>query len=226
MKIRLITLTTILLFIFAACEYDNFDEPKSVLTGRVVYNGVPVGVRTNGTQLELWQSGFQLFEKIPVYIAQDGTFSAVLFDGNYKLVRLSGAPWENQTDTINVQVKGNTVIDVDVKPYFTVSNASYSKSGNTLTANFQVSKISENAQLDNVKVYLGKSVLTDQNKSEASVDVDLSEYVPVTGNVNMTQAIEIPSSLAGYPYIFSRVGVKSSQSNEYYYTQVEKIELK
>src|SRR5660397_127396 len=88
---------------YSGCTQDNFDPPTSMLTGTIVYNSTPVGVRSNGTQLELWQYGFKLRSKISVYIAQDGTYSARLFDGNYKLVRLAGAPWANiPLDSIDV----------------------------------------------------------------------------------------------------------------------------
>src|SRR4051812_34652244 len=93
--------------LIAACTKDNYDPPKSMLSGQVVYQGQPVGVRSNGVQLELWQPGYQFFTKIPIYVDQDGTFSAALFDGNYKLTRLKGnGPWADNTDTINVVVKG------------------------------------------------------------------------------------------------------------------------
>ena len=65
---------SVFVLILVGCEYDNYDPPRSFLTGTVTYNGNPVGVRSGATQLELWQHGYQLFEKIPVYIAQDGTF--------------------------------------------------------------------------------------------------------------------------------------------------------
>jgi hypothetical protein len=57
-------------------------------------------------QLEIWQKGYQLYTSIPVYVTQDGTFSAVLFDGNYKLVSKSGnGPWVSKQDTVDFVVK-------------------------------------------------------------------------------------------------------------------------
>jgi hypothetical protein len=56
---------------------DNYDEPTSVLKGQVVFEGVPVGVRSNGVPLELWQPGFALSQKVPVYVDQDGSFFRV-----------------------------------------------------------------------------------------------------------------------------------------------------
>ena len=147
MKTKILFIVACVCFLLASCEYDNYDAPSAKLSGRVLYNDAPVGVRTNGTQLELWQDGYELYTKIPVYIAQDGTFSASLFNGQYKLVRLSGAPWEDQPmDTIRIEVKGNTVVDVPVKPYFIIKNESYQKgTGNAITVKFTIDKVVEPA---------------------------------------------------------------------------------
>ena len=110
----------------AACEFgvfDNYDEPNALLTGRVVYQGSPVGVRSNGVQLELWQPGYDLNQKIPIYVDQDGSFSAMVFDGEYKLNLLAGnGPWVDIRDTLQVQVQGQTQVDVPVVPYYTIEN--------------------------------------------------------------------------------------------------------
>src|SRR5690349_15530892 len=109
-------LLLIVVSVLGGCKKDNKEPPKSVLTGTVLVEGTKqaVGVASNRVQLELWQNGYALFQKIPVYIDQDGTFSATLFDGQYKLVRLSGAPWTNNTDTITVNLKGSSTVDVPV----------------------------------------------------------------------------------------------------------------
>src|SRR5687768_11903068 len=88
----------VLLLATAACEgltsVDNYDAPGSTLTGQVMFDGQGVGVRSNGVQLELWEPAYPLRQKIPVYVAQDGSFSATLFDGSYKLNLLANnGPW-------------------------------------------------------------------------------------------------------------------------------------
>ena len=85
------------ILMFAGCKYDNYTAPQSVLSGTVGYQGAGIGVRSNAVQLELWQRGWQLFSKIPVYVQQDGTYKAILFDGDYKLTYLKGVgPWGDQ----------------------------------------------------------------------------------------------------------------------------------
>ncbi len=211
--------------LFSGCKHDNYEEPNSVLSGRVMYNGQPVGVRTNGPQLELWQDGFALRTLIPVHISHDGTFSASLFNGTYKLVRKGNSPWLQQsTDTLVVQVNGNTNVDVPVTPYFEIKNESYAVANNTVTANFTVDKVvatSNNLQF--VKLYLGSSVLTDEVRKEHAVNANVGSLV-LGANTSLTTTI--PDNLKNLPYIFVRLGVKSTATGEYSYTQVQKVSLK
>ena len=207
-----------------SCEHDNYDAPNAVLSGRIVYEDEPVGVRTNGAQLELWQEGYDLYKKIPVHISHDGTFSASLFSGQYKLVRLQGAPWLDQSsDTITVDVSGRTEVDVPITPYFTIIDESFVNEKNEIIAKFKINKIVEEAKIHSVNLYLGKAILTDHNKNEMSVSLDLDTYI--IGEETMIKAA-LPKSLENNEYIFARIGVRSDHSNEYLYTQVKKINLK
>lgn len=109
----------------SSCSYDNFEEPKATLTGRAIYDGEAVGVRSGSSEFALFQDGYALHGSIPVYVAQDGSYSVSLFNGDYKLVRMGNAPWERPSnDTIYITVKGNTVQDIPVTPYFSVRNVS------------------------------------------------------------------------------------------------------
>lgn len=225
MKLKFLTLiTTAVSILLASCEYDNFEAPQFTLSGKVVYQGKAVGVRNNGPQLELWQDGYPLRSPITLYLDQDGTFSAKLFSGQYKLVRRADAPWLQQaTDTIQVSVKDDTNIEVPVMPYFTISNESFQKSGNTIRAQFVVNKVQQSANVEFVRLYLGKSILTDQVQRELRVDGN------VAGLVFGSQTVitgDLPDNLKNLDYVFARLGIKSTAAGEYYYTPVQKIALK
>ncbi len=212
------------MILLSACEKDNFNEPTARLTGRIVYQGQPIGVRSQGVQFELWQPGYQLFTKIPLNIAQDGTFSAELFDGNYKLVRAKGAgPWADNPDTINVSLKGSVSVEVPVEPYFIIKNASIEKNGTAVKATFTVETNTSVKTLELAKLYIGPNLIVDQNNNSANVQVMAAAITlgqPVTLNVN------IPASIANDTYIFARVGVKTTDVAELIYTQSQKIQLK
>jgi hypothetical protein len=209
---------------YSGCKYDNYAPPKSFLTGTIVYNGLPIGVRSNGTQLELWQYGYKLRSKIAVYIAQDGTYSARLFDGNYKLVRLAGAPWANQTDSIDVTVKGKTVVDVPVTPFYTISGETftYNKADSSLTSSCSITKVGTTG-ITNLTLYAGLTTIVDNtnntqtNAISGAALTDLS--TPKTNKITLTSANKKKS------FIYARLGIQIAGVGERYFTQVQKISL-
>lgn len=225
MKRNFLSTITVIVVLFTSCAKDNFEAPGSLLTGRVVYQNLPVGVRSNGVQLELWQSGFQLFSKIPVFISQEGTFSARLFDGDYKLTRLKGnGPWLDNTDTIAVSVKGNTIIDVPIDPFFTVKNEKFVKSGTAINATFNLQRVNTSKPLELVRLYIGQTNITDQNNNAGNVQL-LASAIPDPTQI-ITLSANIPAALANKDFVFARVGVKTVGVAELLYSMPIKVMLK
>jgi hypothetical protein len=211
--------------IVAACKKDNYKTPDATISGRVVYNGQPLGLRSNGVQLEVWQHGYQLFSKIPVNVAYDGTFSVALFDGDYKLTLLRGnGPWADKTDSINVTVKGNTTVDVPVDPYFIIKNESFVKSGTTITGTLTLQRVNTSKALEAVRVYIGQTMIVDQTNNAANASKAASTITDLTQPV--TVSVTIPASLATKDYVFARVGVKTIGVGELVYSASQKINLK
>jgi hypothetical protein len=218
----ILLVTTITL---TGCERDNRMEPKSNLSGNVVYNGQPVGVRSNGVQLELWQHGYQLFTKIQVHVAQDGSFAASVFDGNYKLVRLRGnGPWVDNTDSIDVAVRGNTVIDVPVQPYFILKNETFSKGEGKVTATFSLDQITQNRDLERVNLYLGTTSIIDQNNNVQNAQLLASAIEDPTQSIALSA--NLPANLSNRSYVYARIGIKTVGVGEMLFGKVQKIELK
>ena len=146
MKIKTIFSTLLLGLIVTttSCTKDNYDAPESTLMGRIVYKGEPLQLRgtSEAIQLQLYQDGYEKHDPINVFVGQDGVYSAKLFDGEYKMVtRDHNGPWVNSRDTTIIQVKGNTTHDVEVTPFYTISNADISLAGNTVKANFTINKV-------------------------------------------------------------------------------------
>lgn len=219
------TIAFLFVVLLAGCKKDNFEAPDAILSGRVVYQGQPLGLRSDGVQLELWQRGYQLFTKIPVYVAQDGTYSASLFDGEYLLTRLKGnGPWADNTDTIMVKVSGNTVVDVPVDPYFILKNESFQKSGSNINGTVSLQRVNTTKSLEYVRIYLWQTAIVDQINNAATATVNASSITDMSQPVNLSVAI--PSSLAGKDYVYARIGVKTSGVAEMLYTQPQKISLK
>ena len=222
---RIILLSGIMaLLAMSGCKKDNYQKPAATLKGQVTYQKQPIGLRSNGVQLELWQHGFEVFSKIPVYVAQDGTFSASLFDGNYKLVLLRGnGPWVNNADSIDITVNGSTTVEVPVTPYFLIRDAAITQSGGNITATFSLQQVDNSLPLEGVRLYLGSTVITDQVNSLATVEMPAADIPNIGQPVTLT--ISIPPALTGKGYVFARVGVKTAGVAELLYTMPQKIAL-
>jgi hypothetical protein len=244
--------------LFSGCKKDNREPPKSTLSGVVVVDGTktPVGVASNGTQLELWQYGYALRNKIAVHIDQDGTFSAKLFDGNYKLVRLGGAPWANNTDSIDVSINGSAVVEVPVKPFFTVGSETYtySASDTSITATFSVSRLDATKTADRVSFNIGLTDFVDAQTNQIPVNgpAPINDKAPASNYLTVPTSIKIFLNPARHPdfkdsqnkdvsnaefrrqltlvlqkgYLFARVGVRTTGVTQRFYSQVKEIPLK
>ncbi|PPL00943.1 Protein of unknown function [Parapedobacter indicus] len=205
------------------CGFDNYDEPQSKLFGRVTYNGEALGVRGTGeaVQLQLYQDGYELRNPIPVYVAQDGTFEATLFDGEYKLVtRDNNGPWVNDRDTTVVDLRGTTNVDIEVTPYFTLSDVSLALNGNALSASFQIDQVVEDGAVDYAMILVSKTAFVDdvvyivrEDLSDPEAGTTITQSVDLSGNGDFN---------AGAP-LFARVGVRPVGKDQAIYSQVVKL---
>jgi Protein of unknown function (DUF3823) N-terminal domain/Domain of unknown function (DUF3823_C) len=245
MKRKIIFSCMVALVFFISCKKDNKEAPQSTITGRIVYNSQPIQVKTNAVQLELWQNGYQLFTKIPVYISQDGTFSAKVFDGTYKLTRLKGnGPWQDQTDTIIVNVKGSAAVDVPVTPYFTVSNESFTfnASDTTLRATVKINQVVTSKAVEKIALYIGQTQFVD-NTNQLPYPTSANEINPPANYLTQPVSFTVSMNPARYPataqaelrrllglvfnnkYAFARIGVKTVGVTERVYTTATKVNL-
>lgn len=242
------TVTTAVLYIavtciFWGCTKDNRKAPESVITGKVVYQGQPIGVRSNGVTLELWQRGYALFNKVAVNVAQDGTFSIKIFDGNYLLTRLRGnGPWMDQTDSIKINLNGTANIDVPVTPYFTLSNDSFTfnKADSTISGTFNIAQVVANKAIENITFHVSTTGIVDATNQIAFASISVAPpanafTAPVTLKIDIrprmytasTQATAalLMGDILKKKYAYVRFGVKPIGVAERVYTMVKKIEL-
>ncbi|HWV75360.1 MAG TPA: DUF3823 domain-containing protein [Pseudosphingobacterium sp.] len=223
MKKRIINIgiITALFVALAACGKDNYEAPEAKLTGRVVYNGQAIGVRgsNQSVYLQLWQDGYALKTPINLYVTQDGSFAATLFDGDYKMVTVNGnGPWASSQDTVFVQVKGNTVADYTVKPYYTISNISYTLTEGVLKASFDVTAVDPSREIEYISLMINDTRFVDFGQKMSSVE--LSEVSP--GRVELE--LNVGDQLNNTKSLFARVGLKINGITEGVYdTNVEQL---
>lgn len=213
---------SLLLIMIVGCGKDNFDTPNASLSGKITYNGQPIQLRgTSGAvQLQLYQDGYGLHTPIAVYVGQDGTYTARLFNGEYKLVtRDNNGPWVNSRDTSRVTVKGNTVFDLSVTPYFTISNVNISLSGSAVNATLTVNRIVETASIDYVYLVVSRTQFCDEVHNVYRTD--LRNQQP--GQISISGDFGSIYNATSAPTLFGRVGVKSSQTGEAIFSEVIRL---
>src|SRR5690606_11160603 len=207
----------------SSCGLDNYDAPESKLVGRVVYNGEPIGVRGTGVavQLQLYQDGYELRNPIPVYVSQDGSFEAKLFDGQYKLVtRNNNGPWVNDRDTVVVNLKGTANVDFEVTPFYTLSDVQVSLSGNNVNASFQINEVAGGLDIDYVMILVGKTSFVDDVSYTVRLDIDdATAGSTVTGSIDLSTNADFQSGRA----LYARVGLRPAGKDQAIYSQVVKL---
>lgn len=223
MKIITNIFFSVLCILFASgCGLDNYDEPQSTLEGRVVYNNQPICVRgtADAVQVQLYQDGSDKHDPIPVYLTQDGSFKAILFNGQYKLITRSGnGPWLNSSDTIVVNVNGYTRCELPVTPYFTLSNESFSLNGNVLNGSALVTKVVSTSSITNALLLVSKTAFVDEGTYLAREEISSVSEGTLSMSLDLTGNTEAASAEA----LYARIGVKPAESDQFVYTPVVQI---
>ncbi len=235
MKIR--NFNSVILFLsfmaIISCKKDNYNPPNSILTGAILYNGDTLRFsNSNPLNLELWQTGFGKRTPINVFVNEAGKFSAVLFDGDYKLDLPSGnypfvfpSDKGNDHDTISFRLDGSLNLNLDVTPYYILKDVSFSKDDRSISANFIINKIISDARsknIDKVFLFLGKTRIVDNSNNISTASVlpkDITDY----DNVNIKTTI--PEMTPSQSYVFARVGLKIASIEQMIFSPVIKIEF-
>lgn len=203
------------------CGLDNYAEPESKLMGQITYNGDPLGLRGTGeaVQLQLYQDGYELRAPIPVYVKQDGSFEALLFDGQYKLVtRDNNGPWVNSRDTTLVTVKGTTEVTMEVTPYFTLSDVSLNLEDQRVDASFTINQVVGDAAIDYALLLVGTTSFVDDITYDARTDSEGIAAGPLTMSLDISGA-----NIAADQPVFARVGVRPVGTDQAIYSQVIRL---
>lgn len=210
--------------LMTGCELDNFEEPSSELNGQILYDGSPIGVKDNEVELELWQDGYELSQDIPVYVAQDGSFSATLFDGDYQLVlRQDNGPWVDNSDSITVNLEGSAEVDVHVEPFYIINKESINYNNGSVEASFTVEQINDSRDLEFVGLYIGMTNIVDQVYNEANT-TEAGDQITFGDTVNL--AVDLSNnSLENRENVYVRVGLKVVGKPDLLFSQIENIEF-
>ncbi|MEJ7767165.1 MAG: DUF3823 domain-containing protein [Chitinophagaceae bacterium] len=251
MKIRSHHIIIILVSAFLfSCKKDNYEEPKSLLSGRVVYKGEAIGLEYNQVPYQLYQFGFGKIGAIGVIkdpdfpndpnrtltltttFAQDGSYSSLLYDGDYKLTMAASqgpfmwAQTGGKADTVNITMRGSQTLDLEVIPYYMLRTPKIAKGGLGVTASFKAEKIITDATngkaIERVSLYINKTQFVSGADNIAKTDVAGSA---VTDPNNISISVAVPTISPTQNYIFARIGLKVAGVEDMIFTPVTKITL-
>ena len=232
MKIRYKSILAVLVLgvVFASCDKDNYAEPKTFLTGNIVYQGEPIGVEHDQVRMQLWQPGFGKLAPIDVYVAQDGSYSSLLFDGNYKLVMLpSEGPWKTivkdavAKDTIFINLNGDQQVDVEVMPYYTFSSANFTSEPKRVSATAALNKVITGADakdIERVSLIVSKTRFVSRANNVAIKNMSGADVKDIK---NISLSVDVPTISPAQDVIFARVGVKIKGVEDMLFSKVEQL---
>ena len=192
------------------------------MVGKVTYQGQALNLRGTGEaiQLQLYQDGYEKHDPISVFVGQEGEFSALLFNGEYKLVTRDGnGPWMNRHDTVTVNLSGHSEVNIEVTPYFTISNEQLAVSGTTMTASFTINQIVSTATINKVMLILSKTQFADDVNNVFRKDITEVS----TGAVNLSADISGNTEIAKAKALYARVGVLANGADQAIYSSVVRL---
>lgn len=215
----------------ASCGYDNWDPPKYKLTGTVVNKTDKKPIQVQGsrekTPIRIFEYGWASVGFFDAIVAQDGTFSALVFKGTYHLIpALNRGPWATVTtsDTIEVVVNGDTNIEIPVTAFALLDAGSFTLNGNQLTATANVTVYDSSRDIENVRLFVNWTSFVDlETRLQTS-----SEFQPVmngnTGTVSTNMVLsEQTMKIANERGLYARIGIKLRNTSDLTYTPVFKL---
>jgi len=136
------------------------------------------------------------------------------------VTRNGNGPWVNSRDTIAIDVKGSTTIDLPVTPFFTISNSTISVANNTMTTSFTINQVVPTAQIDRVLLLLNTTAFVDDGFNIMRKDFTANL---TTGAVNLTADLNGNTKVASAKALYGRVCVWTRGADQGIYSPVVRL---
>lgn len=232
----------ILCMIFTGCTKDNYSSPGTWLTGRLVYQGESFymdGYYSNDKPdevIQFYQDGYGKYGAWGIRVKEDGTFSNLLFNGEYKLTVRGNTTYpfewtgwpkkeDGTLDTMYVNLKGNTEIpDIEVTPYFEINDIEMA-GGVFITATFTLKEILPDAgvNIEKVCLYVGPTNIVTSSPKMIHTDVsNIDINAPITIRMPVAQYRQYANNFRDYCY--ARIAVKTDKSERMLWSSTHKVE--
>jgi len=160
-----------------SCKKDNYAHPASQLSGALMYKGDSIGVEYDRVPFQLYQYGFGKVGAIDGTFDQNGSYHALLFDGDYKFIIPGGQGpflWKQTAsgdpDSLSITMKGNQNLNIEVMPFYMIRNTKISASGTNASSDMPASVIGvvKSGQSPYVQLTTTDQVLATGNRGNTS----------------------------------------------------------
>ena len=232
-------LIPVLVISFYSCKKDNYAEPGTYLTGSLMYKGDSINVERNQVPFQIYQYGFGKAGAINSTFQQDGSYSQVLFNGDYKLIipngqgpfiykqTSSGAP-----DSLAITLNGDQKLDLEVMPYYMVRNAQfgYRPADSMVTASFKAEKIITDPamakDIERVSLYINKTNFVSGGDNIAFTDMG-GGNITDPNNIMLTVKVPFGDKLSTFTqnYMYTRVGIKIVNVEDMIFSPVQIVQI-
>ncbi len=213
-----------------ACKKDNYKEPSATLSGKVVYKGEAIGVENYQVPFQIYQYGFGKVGSIDGTVSQDGSYSALLFNGTYKLIIPNGQgpfKWKQLSsgapDSTTIVMNGNQTLDLEVTPYYMIRTPAITGGAGKVSATFKAEKIITDAanakDIERVSLYINKTDFVSGGNNIAVTDMSGSA---ITDPNNISLNITVPG-IAPQTYVYARIGLKIVGVEDLIFSPVIKV---
>lgn len=216
--------------IILSCKKDNYEAPASQLSGKLVYKGETFGVEKDQVPYQLYQFGFGRVGPIGETFTQDGTYSALLFDGQYKMIVPNGQGpflWKKTAagnpDTVVINMSGNQTMDLEVTPYYMIRTPQITASGGKVNATFKLEKIITDANardIENVALYINRTQFV-SNGGNYNIANTTTATIPDPNNISLS--VTVPTLTPTQNYVYARIGVKIVNVEDRIYSPLVKV---
>lgn len=240
---------SIILFtvILSSCEYDNYDAPNLTIKGNIVYNGNKYVFDGNPSfgVITLVQKGFGKIDAgTNVRIDENGAFTQLIFPGDYWLTLANNSyPFEFKEfkskgvglgyDSIPMTINSDVVKDIEVTPYFQISNFALSVSSGKIVANFKVKKTLGTINVA-PKVIRARCFLSTSSLVNSATTFSSQVIKSITDSANVVIPMSISTGTPSYrsmyvnnfrDYAYCRVALELNNTPNYYiFSETLKIE--
>ena len=248
MKNRLIIgIVTLFACLFVSCEYDNYDPPGITFSGKLTSKGQSFLFDGNPDKpvLKLIQKGFGKVDNgTNIRIDEEGKYQQLIFEGDYWLTLNNVAyPFEFADfnslgaglgyDSIQMHITSNVVKNLEVTPYFHISNFRANVEGDNIVLRADVN-VNTETRGPAPRVTFARGYASTSSIVNSKTVCTRSQRAVITNTGNVEISIPIHNNIIAYrevyvnnfrDYAFCRIALElDGIANYYLFSETIKIE--